>query len=63
MGHMPCIIYQNRSKYYSLLPIHPYIVDGSEALINELTDEQLKEVLAVKKKYYDLSKEEFRLIR
>ena len=43
-------------KYYSLLPIKPYIVNGKFELINDLSKEQLQRVLDIKKKYYDLSK-------
>ena len=46
-------------KFYSLLPIKPYIVNGQQELMNELSKEQLQRVLDTKKKYYDLSKDQF----
>ena len=51
------IAFYEPKKFYSLLPIKPYIVNGRQELMKELSKEQLQRVLDTKKKYYDLSKD------
>ena len=46
----------NKSQYFSLLPIQPFFRDGAEEFIEEMSREQLQEVLDVKAKFYNLSK-------
>lgn len=48
---------ENKIKFYSLLPIKPYIINGSMELMNELSNDHLQKVIKVKNKYFAFAKE------
>ena len=47
---------ENKIKFYSLLPIKPYIINGSMEFVNELSNDHLQKVINVKNKYFDFAK-------
>ena len=48
---------ENKIKFYSLLPIKPYIINGSMELMNDLSNDHLQKVIKVKNKYFAFAKE------